>query len=57
MNAILPAYRPPEQAGCQSPTREFSVFGVTGSATVVGIQRVKVPAGTFTALVLCSTLN
>lgn len=58
MNPILSAY--PQQGetwGAKQPSRDFSVFGVTGSTTIVGTQRVKVPAGSFTALVLRSTLN
>src|SRR5688572_243096 len=58
MNPILLAY--PEQGqswAAKSPSRDFSVFGVTGSTTVVGTRRVKVPAGTFTALVVRSTLS
>ena len=57
MNPILPAY--PSQGASwtvKSPSRDFSVFGVTGSTTVVGTQSVKVPAGRFTALVVRSTL-
>jgi hypothetical protein len=40
-----------------SPSRDFSVFGVTGKSTVLGLHKVKVPAGTFTALVVRSTLK
>ena len=58
MNPILSAYpQVGENWAVKSPSRDFSVFGVTGSTTVAGIQRVKVPAGTFNALVLRSTLN
>ena len=57
MNPILPAY--PAQGASwavKSPSRDFSVFGVTGSTTVVGMQSVNVPAGRFNALVVRSTL-
>ena len=58
MNPILPAYPATgESWAAKQPSRDFSVFGVTGSTTIVGTQRVKVPAGTFTALVLRSKLN
>jgi hypothetical protein len=58
MNPILPAYPATgENWAAKQPSRDFSVFGVTGTTTIVGTQRVKVPAGTFTALVLRSTLN
>ena len=36
---------------------DFDVYGVTGTSRVVGVQRVTVPAGTFDALVVRSTLN
>jgi hypothetical protein len=39
------------------PSRDFSIYGVTGSSKVLGIQTVKVPAGTFKALVVRSTLK
>ena len=37
--------------------RDFDVYGVTGTTTVVGVQTVKVPAGRFQALVVQSTLT
>jgi hypothetical protein len=37
--------------------RDYSVFGVTGSSTILGIRRVKVPAGTFQALAVRSALK
>jgi hypothetical protein len=58
MNPILTAY---PQAGetwaAKQPSRDFSVFGVNGTTTILGIRRVKVPAGTFEALAIRSTLN
>jgi hypothetical protein len=39
-----------------STSRDFSLFGVKGTSTVVGLQRVTVPAGTFTAVVIRSRL-
>ncbi len=58
MNPILTAYpQTGENWAAKSPSRDFSVFGVTGTTTIAGTQRVKVPAGTFDALVLRSTLS
>jgi hypothetical protein len=58
MNPILPAY---PQAGdswtIASPSRDFSIFGVTGRSTVLGMRTVKVPAGRFSALAVRSTLT
>ena len=36
---------------------EFTTYAVTGSTTVIGMRTVMVPAGTFTALVVRSTLK
>jgi len=41
----------------QNPSRDFSVFGATGSTTVLGLRKVTVPAGTFNALAVQSTLK
>jgi hypothetical protein len=58
LNPILTAYpQPGENWAARQPSRDFSVFGVTGTTTVVGTQRVRVPAGTFNALVVRSTLR
>ena len=58
MNPILTAYPASGQNwAAKNPSRDFSVFGVTGTTTIVGTQRVRVPAGTFEALVLRSTLR
>jgi hypothetical protein len=56
-NPILPAY-PSVGLGwvARVPSRDYSTFGVRGSTKVVGIQTVKVPAGTFRAFVVRSTL-
>jgi hypothetical protein len=37
--------------------RDFAVFGATGKSTVLGVQKVKVPAGTFGALAVRTTLK
>lgn len=57
-NPILTAYPAAGQTwGSKNPSRDFSTFGVNGSARVLGIQKVKVPAGTFDALVVQASLN
>jgi hypothetical protein len=56
-NPILPPYGVPSMSwSAIVPSRDYSIFGVTGSSTIVGIQKVTVPAGTFQALVVRSTL-
>jgi len=57
-NPVLDAYPAAGDTwAAQNPSRDFSVFGVTGASRVVGMQRVTVPAGTFKALVVASTLK
>ena len=55
---LFPAY-PAAGASWASDanSRDFSVYGVTGSSRVAGVQKVRVPAGTFDALVVTSTLR
>ena len=57
-NPLFPAY--PEASnnwnGAESG-RDYQVYGVTGRAQILGIQTVKVPAGTFPALAVRTTLN
>ena len=57
-NPVLPAY-PATGAiwGSKNPSRDFSTFGVNGSSKIVGVQEVKVPAGSFDALVIRSSLS
>ena len=56
-NPILPAYGTPATTwSAVVPSRDYSIFGVTGTSTVIGTQKVTVPAGTFNALVVRSTL-
>jgi hypothetical protein len=57
-NPVLPAY-PTAGATWSSDvnSRDFSVYGVTGSSRVVGVRRVRTPKGTFQALVVTSTLT
>ncbi|HEY2543487.1 MAG TPA: hypothetical protein VGH92_10605 [Gaiellaceae bacterium] len=57
-NPVLPAYPATGTTWASDPNgRDFSVYGVNGSTRIVGVQKVKVPAGTFQALVVTSTLN
>jgi hypothetical protein len=41
----------------KDPSRDFSVFGVTGTTTVLGQKEITVPAGKFLSLVVQSKLN
>ena len=57
-NPLLTAYPAAGQTwGSKNPSRDFSTFGVNGSAKVIGIQKVKVPAGTFDALVVKASMS
>jgi hypothetical protein len=57
-NPVLPAYPAVDATwGSKNPSRDFSTFGVNGSARIIGVQKVKVPAGTFDALVVRSSLT
>lgn len=57
-NPLLTAYPAPGQTWrSKNPSRDFSTYGVNGSAKVIGIRKVKVPAGTFDALVVRATLS
>jgi hypothetical protein len=56
-NPIVPPYGTTQTWNAIVPSRDYSIFGVTGSSTVMGTQRVTVPGGTFTALVVRSTLS
>jgi hypothetical protein len=57
-NPLLPAY-PEAGAAWAAATsgRDFSIYGVTGNTTVVGVRPVEVPAGKFSALVIRTTLT
>ena len=58
LNPILPATPTAGQRWrVRAPSRDYSVYGVTGTTTILGTRRVKVPAGTFQALVVRSTLR
>jgi hypothetical protein len=56
-NPILPAYAIPGTLwGSKVPSRDFSVFGVTGSTKVLGLRTVKVGKKTYSALAVESKL-
>jgi hypothetical protein len=57
-NPVLPAYPAAGDTwSAQQPSSDFTTYGVTGSAKVLGVQTVKVPAGTFHALAVVTTLS
>jgi hypothetical protein len=49
--------KPGESWSAIKPSRDYSVFGVTGTTTVLGLQTVTVPAGKYKALAVRSTLS
>ncbi|HEY3922762.1 MAG TPA: hypothetical protein VGL76_11715 [Gaiellaceae bacterium] len=58
LNPILPAYPGAGQTWATSRTgTEFITYGVTGSSRILGIQKVTVPAGTFEAVAVRTTLK
>lgn len=57
-NPIVSAYPTAgETWSARSPSRDFSIYGVTGTTRVLGLRPVKVPAGRFTALAVQSKLT
>ena len=57
-NPILTSYPAIGDAWSSTkPSSDFTTFGVTGKSSIVGEQTVKVPAGTFRALEVRSTLS
>jgi hypothetical protein len=57
-NPLIPAYA--EAGDAWASTRgsnDFETYGVTGASKVVGVEKVTVPAGTFEALKVVSTLK
>src|SRR5205823_10318216 len=57
-NPVLPAYATAGASWSSDPnSRDFAVYGVNGTTKVVGVQKVTVPAGTFQALVVTSSLT
>ncbi|MGZ4353136.1 MAG: hypothetical protein ACXVZ4_06300 [Gaiellaceae bacterium] len=58
MSPLLPAYPQAGQSWTVSQdSLTYAVYGVSGQSRVVGFQTVRVPAGTFRALVVSSTLK
>jgi len=56
-NPVLPEYADPGTTWAGRPgTRDFDVYGVTGHAKVLAPQQVTVPAGTFRAVGVQTTL-
>jgi hypothetical protein len=57
-NPVIPAYPTPGSTWSSAQSsRDFAVYGVNGSTRVVGLQTVKVPKGTYKALVVTSKLS
>ncbi|MGH7271472.1 MAG: hypothetical protein ACREJ3_13665, partial [Polyangiaceae bacterium] len=57
-NPVLPAYPTAKTTWSSNASNpDFTNYGVTGTSRVVGVQTVKVPAGTFHALVVASVLK
>lgn len=57
-NPLLPGYPAAGATWSADPgSHDFAVYGVTGSTRIGGVQTVKVPAGTFKALAVRSTLK
>jgi hypothetical protein len=57
-NPVMEAYPVKGQRWKSSKSsRDYKVYGVTGTSTVVGIKKVRTPAGSFKALEVLSTLQ
>jgi DUF3108-like len=57
-NPLFTGYPRADDSWKQTGTgRDFSIYGVTGTSTVVGVQKVTVPAGTYNALVVKTTMK
>jgi hypothetical protein len=57
-NPILPPYAVAGTTwSARKDTRDFDVYGVSGTSRVIGVQKVTVPAGTFHAVVVKTTLK
>jgi hypothetical protein len=57
-NPILPEYAKAGDTWKSAPSgTDFDAYGVTGTSTVLGVQTVHVPAGTFSALAVRTTLT
>ena len=57
-NPVIPAYATPgARWAVKVPSRDFSVYGATGSTRIIGLRTVKTPAGKFRALAVQSTFK
>src|SRR5262249_34046206 len=57
-NPVLPAYPTAGQQWAEQPEgRDYEIFGVLGTSHVLGVQTVTVPAGTFQAIAVSSTIK
>jgi hypothetical protein len=56
-NPLIPAYPQPGSTWRSGNATDLDVYGVTGTTRIVGVRRVRVPAGTYQALELSSTLS
>jgi hypothetical protein len=56
-NPVIQAYPSVGATWTSGSKRDFATYGVTGATKVVGVQKVHVPAGTFSALVVRSVLT
>jgi hypothetical protein len=57
-NPVLPAYPQAGQSWTAARTgRDFQAYGVTGTTKVLGLQTVRVPAGSFKALAVQTTMK
>ncbi|HXY85520.1 MAG TPA: hypothetical protein VEH52_08555 [Gaiellaceae bacterium] len=58
MNPVLTAYPAAGDTwSVKVPSHDFTQYGVRGSSKIIGIKRIQVPAGTFNALEVRSTLK
>jgi hypothetical protein len=57
-NPVIPAYPVAGNTWSGGPSGgDFAIYGVTGTTVVLGVQTVKVPAGTFKALAVRTTMK
>ncbi len=57
-NPVMPAYGVTGATWSSDPSsRDFAIYGVTGATIVSGVSTVRVPAGTYQALVVTSRLR
>src|SRR5882762_7693246 len=56
-NPPVPAYPHQQYWGNTGTGRDFSIYGVTGTTKILGLESVTVPAGTYKALAVKSELK